>query len=602
MTTTEDRAQAVQAEPRERTVRNGDIDIAVYEQGNPDGETVILVHGWPDTHRLWDGVVTLLAERFHVVSYDARGHGKTTNPGKASRFAIAELATDFRAVADALSPGKPVHVLAHDWGSATVWEAVCEPGAEERIASFTSVSGPNTDHLALWLRGRLARPTPKNLAAPLSQLLHFSYMLFFATPVLPNLVFRLTASPKTWRFFLARQEGIRPEQVSLADSFRQDIVHGLRIYRANALQALRGPRERSTTVPVQLIVATRDLAVRPDSYEDTGRWASRLWRRDIHAGHWSPFSHPQVLAGATTELIDSLAGATPSRELRRAEQVAKGTSDDREFAQQLVVITGAGSGIGRETARAFARAGAEVIVSDRDLAAAKATVDLVNGDGGVAHAYQVDVSDEAAVAAFADAIADAHGAPDILVNNAGIGHAGKFLDTPSAEFQRVMDVNFNGVVYGCRAFVPRMVARGTGGHVVNLSSMAAFTPQQAMGPYASSKAAVLMFSDCLRAELADAGIGVTAVCPGVVHTNITATTTFSGATAEEQARKQARADRLYRMRRYTPDKVAKQILKGVRRNTAVLPVTPESHNAYYLSRFAPALTRRMARSNLFDRL
>jgi len=92
------------------------------------------------------------------------------------------------------------------------------------------------------------------------------------------------------------------------------------------------------------------------------------------------------------------------------------------------------------------------------------------------------------------------------------------------------------------------------------------------------------------------------VCPGIVHTNITATTTFSGTSAEEQARKQAKADRLYRMRRYTPDKVARQILKGVKHNKAVLPVTPEAAVGYRTSRLAPALTRRMARSSLIDRL
>lgn len=587
--------------PQQHVVRNGEIDVAAYEEGNPSGETVVLVHGWPDSHYLWRNVVPLLAERFRVISYDARGHGASTNPKRTADFRIAELAADFRAVIDELSPDRPVHVLAHDWGSTTVWEAACEPGAEQRIASFTSVSGPNMDHLARWFRSRLARPTPKNLAQPLSQFLHFGYMLFFATPVLPRLALRLGANPRTWKAFLLRRDGVQPEQVSLSPTFRDDIVQGLRIYRANSLTALARDRERHTTVPVQLIVSTDDLAVRPASYDDTPRWTQRLWRRDIPAGHWSPFSHPQVLAGAVIELVDALDGKPPARELRRAELTARpGSSGD--FAEQLVVITGAGSGIGRETALAFAAEGAEVVVSDIDESAAKATAELVGEAGGVAHAYHLDVADEPAVLAFAERVRDEHGVPDIVVNNAGVGHAGRFLDTPSAEFQRVMDINFRGVVNGCRAFAPAMVDRGTGGHIVNLSSMAAYSPLRGMSPYASSKAAVLTFSDCLRAELSDVGIGVTAVCPGIVHTNITATTTFSGVSAEEQARKQAKADRMYRIRRYTPDKVARQILRGVRTGKDVLPVTPESYQAYYTSRFAPGLTRRLARSKLLDRL
>lgn len=588
---------------RERIVRNGSIEIAVYEEGNPDGETIVLVHGWPDTHHLWRSVVPLLTRRFHVVSYDTRGHGKTTNPKKTADFRIAELATDLMAVADAVSPDRPVHVLAHDWGSVTAWEAVCAPGADRRIASFTSASGPNVDHLALWMRDRLSRPTPRNIAQPLGQLMRYSYMLFFSTPILPRVTFRLGATPRTWKAFLAQQEGIPGERVHLGETFRDDIVNGLRIYRANALAALRSPRERHTQVPVQLIVNSKDPVVRPPGFDDTARWTGRFWRRDIPAGHWSPFSHPQVLAEATTELIDALAGRPAARGLRRAERHGvERRSGRRDFAHQLVVVTGAGSGIGRETALAFAREGAEVVVCDVDGASAKATAALIVEAGGVADGYLVDVSDEAAVEEFAATVQEWHGVPDIVVNNAGVGHAGRFLDTPSAEFQRVMDINFAGVVNGCRAFGRRMVERGTGGHIVNLSSMAAYTPQLGMSPYVSSKSAVFAFSDCLRAELAPAGIGVTTVCPGVVHTNITATTTFSGVSSAEQARKQAKADRLYRMRRYTPDKVARQILKAVRRDQAVLPVTPEAAITYRMSRFLPGLTRRAARSGLIDRL
>lgn len=136
---------------------------------------------------------------------------------------------------------------------------------------------------------------------------------------------------------------------------------------------------------------------------------------------------------------------------------------------------------------------------------------------------------------------------------------------------------------------------------MNLASLAAFTPQRAMGPYSTSKAAVLMFSECLRAELADSGIGVSAICPGVVHTNIVATTRFSGMSADEESRQQQRFDRLYARRNYGPDRVAAQIVRAVRDDKAVVPVTPEAVQGYYLSRYAPALTRRLARVDLFGR-
>jgi NAD(P)-dependent dehydrogenase (short-subunit alcohol dehydrogenase family)/pimeloyl-ACP methyl ester carboxylesterase len=581
----------------DRIVRNGEIDIAVYETGNPAGETVICVHGWPDTHHLWDGIVGLLGDRFHVVTYDTRGHGRTTNPRGVSAFRLAELASDFWAVADAVSPDRRVHALAHDWGSVQVWEAVCDPDADLRIASFTSASGPNLDHMGMWLRRRLARPTPRNLAGPLQQLVASAYTAFFQTPVLPNVVFGLVANERRWARFLHRFDGLRVEDVHLGPTFRHDIVSGLRIYRANIVPMLRKPRDRRTSVAVQLLVNQRDPCVRPVVFSDEHLWTDRLWRRDIEAGHWSPFSHPRVLADAVREFVDMLDGAAPARGLRRS-RVRPGRA---EFEDHLVVVTGAGSGIGRETALAFARLGADIVVCDVNVPGAKETAALIADVGREAFVYEVDVVDEQAMLEFAGAVIAEHGVPDVLVNNAGIGHAGSFLETSTEDFRRVLDVNLNGVVHGCRAFAQQMVDRGSGGHIVNLASLAAFAPQRAMGPYSTSKAAVLMFSECLRAELAADGIGVTAICPGVVDTNIVATTRFSGVSAEEEARQQDRFARLYARRNYGPDRVAHQIVDAVRKNKAVVPVTPEATQGYYLSRFAPAVTRRLARVDLFGK-
>jgi len=111
-----------------------DVRIAVYEEGNPDGPTVVLVHGWPDSHVLWDGVVPLLAERFRIIRYDNRGVGQSGAPKAVSAYTMARFADDFAAVTSELSPGRPVHVLAHDWGSVGVWEYLKRPGAGDRDA------------------------------------------------------------------------------------------------------------------------------------------------------------------------------------------------------------------------------------------------------------------------------------------------------------------------------------------------------------------------------------------------------------------------------------------------------------------------------------
>ncbi|HSV38485.1 MAG TPA: alpha/beta fold hydrolase, partial [Nocardioidaceae bacterium] len=290
----------------ERRVTRGSVELAVFEYGDPANQTVVLAHGWPDTHHLWEGVVPHLVDRFHVVSYDQRGHGQSSDPGHFRGFTLAELALDFMAVVDAVSPDEPVHVLAHDWGSVQVWEAVCEPEAELRIASFTSVSGPNLDAMSRWFRRGLSRPTPGNLAGPLSQLASSGYTFFFQAPLLPRLAFAAT-NRERWKGFLKVSEGTPTSQVHLADTFEQDMVSGLRIYRANIFHHLFGAgRERSTRVPVQLIVNTKDVAVRPSGYDDYGRHTDRLWRRDVSSGHWVPFSRPALLARAVTELADHL--------------------------------------------------------------------------------------------------------------------------------------------------------------------------------------------------------------------------------------------------------------------------------------------------------
>ncbi|GAB3208010.1 SDR family oxidoreductase [Nocardia tengchongensis] len=568
----------------ERMVRSGEFDIAVYEYGEPSAETVVLVHGWPDDNHLWDRVVPLLADRFHVVTYDTRGHGRSTRTERTEDFRLEHFAADFFAVADAVSPDAPVHILAHDWGSVQMWEAVCEPQAAGRVASFTSVSGPNLDHLGAWVRSRMSQG---KVWGPFTQLLSSLYTGLFMTPGVPRVVLKPLGTEKMWSRFVGLMNETSPENIKLGPEFRRDFFDGMRIYRANILQRLGDPRERRTEVPVQLVIARRDVAVRPAGYSDTKEYAPNLYRREVGGGHWLPFSHPELLATSTIELIDSLRTGDAPRTLRRAEVGA----EQRPFDHKLLVITGGGSGIGRETALAFARKGAEVVLSDINLDSAKETADLIAGIGGVAHAYQLDVSDADAVAEHANAVIATHGVPDILINNAGVGAAGDFFDTSAAEFNRVLNINLHGVINGCRAFGKAMADRGLGGSIVNLSSMAAYTPQRGFAAYSTSKSAVFMFSDCLRAELAGNGISVSTICPGIVHTNIVAATRFSGVSAEEEAAKQQRYDKLYAARRYGPDKVADQIVKAVENGRDVVPVTPEAWLQYRFNRFAPAVAR-----------
>jgi len=572
------------------------VRIAVYEEGNPAGPTVVLVHGWPDSHVLWDGVVPQLAERFRVIRYDNRGVGASSVPKAVSAYTMARFADDFAAVVDACSPDQPVHAVAHDWGSVGVWEYLGRPRARDRVASFTSISGPSQHHLVDYIFGGLRRPyRPRTFVRALSQALRLSYMAFFSIPVLAPLIIRVMLSSKVIQRALVR--GIPREQIHHSQSIARDAANSVKTYRANYFRSFSRPRrDHYVEVPVQLIVNTEDPYVRPYGYDATARWVPRLWRRDIKAGHWSPMSHPQVVAASVHEFADLSDGKAPSRALRRAEV----DRTRKRFGDMLVAVTGAGSGIGRATALAFAHEGAELLVSDIDEAAAKDTAGQIATAGGVAHPYLLDVADAEAVEAFAEQVCAEHGVPDIVVNNAGIGQAGEFLDTPPERFDRVLEVNFGGVVNGCRAFGRRLVERGIGGHIVNVCSMAAFAPSRSLSAYCTSKAAVYMFSDCLRAELDAAGVGLTTICPGLIDTNIVHTARMDAPprAVEQVEGRREQLERLFSVRHYGPDKVANAIMSAVTKQKAIRPVAPEAYLLYGLSRIAPQVLRSTARQRL----
>ncbi len=570
------------------------VRIAVYEEGNREGPTVVLVHGFPDSHVLWDGVVPLLAERFRIIRYDNRGVGLSSVPKPVSAYTMARYADDFAAVTAKLSPGRPVHVLAHDWGSVGIWEYLKRPGAGDRVASFTSVSGPSQDQLVDYIFSGLRRPwRPRRFMRSISQALRFTYMALFSIPVLAPLFLRLTLSIPALRRNAV--DNIPDDQIHHSDNLARDAAHSVKTYPANYFRSFSG-RDRDIQVidvPVQLVVNTQDKFVRPYGYDETARWVPRLWRRDIKAGHFSPMSHPQVMAAAVHDFADLAEGKQPSRALLRA-QIGRPRGD---FGDTLVVVTGAGSGIGRETAFAFAREGAELVISDIDEASVKDTAAEITTRGGVAHAYVLDVSDAQAVEAFAERVSAEHGVPDIVVNNAGIGQAGGFLDTPAEQFDRVLDVNLGGVVNGCRSFARRLVERGTGGHIVNVSSMAAYAPLQSLSAYCTSKAATYMFSDCLRAELDAAGIGLTTICPGVINTNIIKTTRIDAPVGkgEQVDGRRGQLGALFALRHYGPDKVANAILSSVKKKKPIRPVAPEAYALYGISRVAPQALRNSAR-------
>jgi NAD(P)-dependent dehydrogenase (short-subunit alcohol dehydrogenase family) len=267
----------------------------------------------------------------------------------------------------------------------------------------------------------------------------------------------------------------------------------------------------------------------------------------------------------------------------------------KPFQDRLVVVTGAGNGIGRATALGFAANGARVVAADIDQAAAERTSAVIAAHDADGLAAQVDVASPASMEQFASWVRAEVGVPDVVVNNAGIAIIGSFLEHTEEDWQRIVGVNLLGVARGCRLFGRQMVDRGGGGHLVNIASAAAFAPSSALPAYSATKAAVRMLSDCIRAELARYNIGVIAICPGFVSTGIAGHAHYAGASGEvaEQIRVAA-ADGL-RRRRFPPEKVAIAIMRAVLADQTVVPVNAEAKVLHALSRVAPGALRSLAR-------
>ena len=250
-----------------------------------------------------------------------------------------------------------------------------------------------------------------------------------------------------------------------------------------------------------------------------------------------------------------------------------------------MLVTGAGSGIGRATARTFASEGARVVCVDLDGDRATETLAECRAAGGHDGAsYAVDVADRDAMVALAAEVERDHGVPDVLVNNAGVGMTGRFLDTGLEDWDWILSINLLGVVHGCHVFGPAMVRRGSG-HVVNIASALAYTPRATEPAYVTTKAAVLALSRSLRADWHRHGVGVTAVCPGVIDTAIISATRFKGARVEDRVKTQQLFSKGHK-----PEVVGRAIVHAVHTDRPVQPVGIEAWIGWFAHRLVPQRT------------
>ena len=257
------------------------------------------------------------------------------------------------------------------------------------------------------------------------------------------------------------------------------------------------------------------------------------------------------------------------------------------FKDKIAIVTGGASGIGAALARELGRRGAVVVLADVQIDAALGVAAKITASGGRAAAQYLDVTDGEAVQRLVARVAAEQGRLDYMFNNAGIAIVGEFRDLPAADWKRILDINVNGVFAGTAAAYALMIRQGAG-HIVNTASVAGLVPAPGLAAYCASKHAVVGLSTSLRAEAAEYGVKVSAVCPGFIRTPILDSKMVG---LPKESKSQARVQEMA----MAPEACAAQVLAGVAKNRAIIPITGHAKVMWGMNRYLPALMQRMSR-------
>lgn len=259
----------------------------------------------------------------------------------------------------------------------------------------------------------------------------------------------------------------------------------------------------------------------------------------------------------------------------------------KNLKNKVIVITGAGSGIGRALAIQLATQGAKLALNDRNEAQLKQTRHLISEHSDVL-TEAFDVGDSAAFFAFAQKVAAHYGHVDVVINNAGIAlEQRKTLDIPLEDFEKTLQVNLWGVIYGTRAFLPFLLDRPEAA-LVNISSIFGIVGQPLQSAYVTSKFAVRGFTEVLRNELVGSSLSVTCVHPGGIRTNI-----IRNITTDQAERREKFAQAFDKMAKTSPDEAARQIITAMQKKKRRLLIGRDALIMDLLARLLPARYHRI---------
>jgi pimeloyl-ACP methyl ester carboxylesterase len=302
------------------------LALHAYTEIDKQRPTILAIHGYPDNHHVWDGVAAELSRRcgaqgnaptYNFVAYDVRGAGESAHPDSKSGYLLPQLISDIGAVIDSLGVDK-VHLLGHDWGSIQGWAAVTDDAVMDRIASFTSISGPHLNYAGRFLR---SPRTPRGVIDVARQFVASGYIWFFLCPGAPEVAFRSRVAVKVFEAveLIGRLGCHRKVNHRRAATIRSidDYLNGLNLYRANMPGPILAPGKRlpQTTVPVQVLIARQDYFVTPALQRFTGSIPTGSRIVPIEGGHWVVASHVDVVARHTSDWVDLIVeGEAPTDE------------------------------------------------------------------------------------------------------------------------------------------------------------------------------------------------------------------------------------------------------------------------------------------------
>lgn len=308
---------------RTRMVKTPDVDLFVVEDGDPKNPGILFLHGFPDSHRVWENQLRALAKDFHVIAFDLRGCGNSGEAAGRDNYRLYNLLRDVDAVIDATrgAAGK-VHLVGHDWGSVIGWSYVADSQRAARVQGWTSMSGPHVGLMWQWLRRKVTSGRLADLKLAAEQFAHSWYIFALNIPGAGRALFRF-AGVEVWKQAM-KQGGVPAGDPCLhitQDEVERITFNTIGLYQQNAFNPPPVPAPGSIRVPTQLIVPLEDAFIRPGLFEYLDETCTNLTRVTLDANHWAQRSHPDEVTTLVRSFVNRL-----SREEARVATPAVTTS------------------------------------------------------------------------------------------------------------------------------------------------------------------------------------------------------------------------------------------------------------------------------------